>query len=143
MTAAELVYRIKNAWQGIRGRTGFSSAVVFTMSLALGTLFCAFGLFYYLVVKPLPYLDSDKIYKVEQVQIDKTGKPNIRTYGYKSMLDFYKRQEVFSEAGLVRYHDEVLTSLNSQPKVSTAYATPDFFTTLGVKAHLGRLFNST
>lgn len=143
MIAAELMYRVKNAWQGIRSRAGFSAAVIFTMSLTLGTLFCAFGLFYYLVMKPLPYQDSDSIYKVEQVQIDKTGKPNVRAYGYKSMLDFYKRQEVFSEVGIVRYHDEVLTSLNSQPKVSTAYATPDFFTTLGVKAHMGRLFNSS
>jgi len=137
------LYFLKVAWQGLGKRPGFTFSVISTMSVTLGALFCVGGLFYFLVLKPLPYQDQDLLYKVEKVQIDKLGLPNVKAYGYASLVHLYKNQSVFSSVGIAHYDDEVLVSHPSQPKVPTAYVTPDFFETLGVSTYLGRLFDDS
>lgn len=136
-------YLLRVAWQGLSNRLGYAFSVISTMSFTLGVLFCTTSLFYFLVVQPLPYDEPERLYKVEKVQIDKTGQPNVKAYGYASLIHFYENQDSFSTTGIAHYDDDVIVSHPSQPLVGMTYITPDFFTTLGTEAHLGRLFDET
>lgn len=140
------VYQLRTASQNLLGRRSFALSVVLTMSITLGILLNAAGLFYYLVLQPLPYPESERLYKVEQLQIDTSGLPNVNAYGYASLMHLYQQQQlehaVFSSVGLAHYDDEVLVSHPAQPKLATSYITADFFQTLAAKPHLGQLFQS-
>ncbi|WP_233080744.1 ABC transporter permease [Rheinheimera soli] len=138
------VYQLKTAWKNLHRRRGFALSIVLTMSITLGILLNATGLFYYLVLQPLPYPESEQLYKVEQLQIDKSGLPNVNAYGYASLMHLYQQQQqdqaLFSSVGLAHYDDEVLVSHPDQPKLATSYITADFFQTLGAWPQLGQLF---
>ncbi len=140
------VYQLRTASQNLLRRRSFALSVVLTMSITLGILLNAAGLFYYLVLQPLPYPESERLYKVEQLQIDTSGLPNVNAYGYASLMHLYQQQQlehaVFSSVGLAHYDDEVLVSHPAQPKLATSYITADFFQTLAAKPHLGQLFQS-
>ncbi|EGM77046.1 ABC-type antimicrobial peptide transport system, permease component [Rheinheimera sp. A13L] len=139
------VYQLKTAWKNLHRRRGFALSIVLTMSITLGILLNAVGLFYYLVLQPLPYPESEQLYKVEQLQIDKSGLPNVNAYGYASLMHLYQQQQqdqaLFSSVGLAHYDDEVLVSHPAQPKLATSYITADFFQTLGAWPQLGQLFH--
>jgi len=139
----EYTYQLKRAWNSIKGRKGLSLSVISTMGLTFGTFFCAASLFYTLIVKPLPYPDQERLYSIEQVQIDNSGQKNVRALTYANLIYFYKNQQLFSEVGLAHYADEVLSSQPNQPRLYTAYITPDFMSTIGATVYLGRLFDST
>ena len=138
---SEFVYQLKYAWASIVSRKSLSMGIIVTMSLTLAALFIAASLFYLLVVKPLPYPDQDKLYRVDQIQYDNNDKENVNAYGYASLMHLYRKQEVFSQVGLIDYNDEILSSDPSQPRVYTSYITPDFLTTVGATTQLGRIFD--
>lgn len=137
-------YQLKTAWQNLQRRRAFALSIVLTMSITLGILLNAAGLFYYLVLQPLPYPESERLYKVEQLQIDRSGLPNVNAFGYAGLMHLYQQQQqdqaLFSSVGLAHYDDEVLVSHPAQPKLATSYITADFFQTLAAAPHLGQLF---
>lgn len=140
------VYQLKTAWKNLHRRRGFALSIVLTMSITLGILLNAVGLFYYLVLQPLPYPESEQLYKVEQLQIDKSGLPNVNAYGYASLMHLYQQQQqdqaLFSSVGLAHYDDEVLVSHPAQPKLATSYITADFFPDAGSLASAWSVISS-
>ena len=79
-------YLLKQAWASLKGKPGFVSAVVTTMSLSLGALLCVFTLAYLLLVSPLPYPESDALFTVEHNLVDNNADVDGRAFTYPNFF---------------------------------------------------------
>lgn len=140
---SQLIYQFKQAWASLSKKPGFVSTVVITMGTTLGALLCIVTLAYLLLLKPLPYPEQDNLYKVEHAIGDKSGETNAKAFTYPGLIHLYKNQDVFKQAALVHYGEDVLTSLPNQPTVNTGYITPEWFNLLDTSMVLGRRFELT
>ncbi|MFB1000095.1 MAG: hypothetical protein QMC13_07685, partial [Colwellia sp.] len=122
-------YQLKQAFLSLKKKPGFVFSVISTMGITLGALLCVLTLAYVMLIKPLPYPDQDRLYRVDSQQFDAAGALNVTAFSYPSLVHLYrhqqeKNQQVFDQVALSIYDDEVLTSLATQPTLSTAYVTP-------------------
>ena len=63
-----------------------------------------------MLMKPLPYPEQEKLYRVVQSQIMQNGQVDNDLFTYPGLIHFYKNQTHFSEAALIHYDDN-----DSQP----------------------------
>jgi predicted permease len=134
------IYQLKQAFLSLKKKPGFVFSVVSTMGITLGALLCVLTLAYVMLIKPLPYPDQDRLYRVDSQQFDAAGALNVTAFSYPSLVHLYKNQQVFDQVALSIYDDEVLTSLATQPTLSTAYVTPEWFELAGANMAMGRAF---
>jgi predicted permease len=141
-------YQLKQAFLSLKKKPGFVSSVVSTMGVTLGALLCVLTLAYVMLIKPLPYPDQDRLYRVDSQQFDAAGALNVTSFSYPSLVHLYrhqqeKNQQVFEQVALSMYDDEVLTSLATQPVLATAYITPEWFELAGAAMTIGRAFDES
>jgi predicted permease len=136
-------YLFKQAWASLKGRPAFVSAVVVTMGTTLGALLCILTLAYLLILQPLPYPEQDKLYNVAHSVSNKTHETNVEAFSYPGLIHLYKNQDVFEQAALIDYGQDVLTSLPNQPTLKTGYVTPEWFELLDAPMLMGRMFEAT
>ena len=140
---SQFFYQQKQAWQSLKGTPGFVASVTTTMGLTLGALLCVLTLAYVMLVKPLPYPEQDKLYRVIQSQIMQNGQVDNDLFTYPGLIHFYKNQTHFSEAALIHYDTNILTSSPKQPSFKMGYVTPQWFSLLDIPMLLGRQFEQT
>ena len=136
-------YFIKQAWASIRQKPGFVATVVTTMGTTLGALLCVLTLGYLLIVETLPYPEQEQLYKVLHVIGDKSDEKSAQFFTYPGLIHLHKNQDVFDKTALIQYGQDVLTSLPSQPTLSTGYVTPQWFELLAAPMQMGRKFQFT
>ena len=136
-------YQLKQALLSLKKKPGFVFSVISTMGITLGALLCVLTLAYVMLIKPLPYPDQDRLYRVDSQQFDADGALNVTAFNYPGLVHLYKNQQVFDEVALSIYDDEVLTSLATQPTLSTAYVTPEWFELTAASMAMGRPFSES
>jgi len=136
-------YQLKQAYLSLKQKPGFVFSVVSTMGITLGALLCVLTLAYVMLLKPLPYPNQERLYRVDSQQFDATNVLNVTAFSYPSLVHLYKNQQVFEEVALTIYDDEVLTSHNQQPQLSTAYVTPEWFELTAASMAIGRPFSGS
>jgi predicted permease len=137
------LYLLKQAWASLKGKPGFVSAVVTTMSLTMGALLCVLTLAYLLLVSPLPYPDSDRLVTVEHNLIDKDGGIDGRAFTYPNLMHLYAKQNTFSDLALLYIDADVLVSEPSHPTLPLAFITPEWFSLVGADMAMGRSFEQS
>lgn len=139
----QFIYQQKQAWASLKKKGAFVATVVATMGTTLGALLCILTLAYLLILQPLPYPEQNRLYDVVHAIGDKTGETNAQSFTYPGLIHLYKNQNVFDQAALINYGQDVLTSLPNQPTLNTGYATPEWFELLDAPMQLGRIFEAT
>jgi ABC-type antimicrobial peptide transport system permease subunit len=135
------IYQLKQAFLSLKKKPGFVFSVISTMGITLGALLCVFTLAYVMLLKPLPYPESDSLYKVVHQRFAANNEPQYEAYSYPNIINLYKNQTVFSNQALIFYDQDVITSLGHQPNISIGYITPEWFELLGSTFTLGQGFN--
>jgi len=133
-----IAYQFKQAWLGIRQKTGFISSIVLTMGLTLGALLCVLTLSYLMLFEPLPYPDQERLYWVEHNLNDDKGANRAGAFTYPGLVHFYKNQTTFEQSAMLMFSQDVLTSNAEQPMMNTTYITPQYFSLLDTPMALGR-----
>ncbi|WP_339721044.1 ABC transporter permease [uncultured Paraglaciecola sp.] len=136
-------YLLRQAWASLKGKPGFVTAVVTTMSLTFGALLCVFTLAYLLLVSPLSYPESDSLFTVEHNLIDRNGDVDGNAFTYPNLMHLYAKQTVFSELAVMYYDADVLVSQPSHPTLPISFITPEWFSLLGADMAVGRSFAAT
>lgn len=139
----QFIYYQKQAWANLQKKVAFVATVIITMGTTLGVLLCVLTLGHLLLVKPLPYPEQDRLYKVNHIMDDNKGEITANAFTYPGLIHLYKNQDIFEETALFYYSEDVLTSLSHQPRLAVGYITPEWFNLLGSKVALGRLFEAT
>ncbi len=138
-----LRYHLRTSWDNLKNKPYFTGTIVLTMGITLGALLCILTLAYSLIVQPLPYPDQQDLYRVEQVGLDSNDKKRGSRYSYQSIIHLYKNQSVFDKASLIYYSQDEITSLTSEPSMSTSYVTPEWFSLFDTPMIKGRMFEQT
>lgn len=133
-----LAQDIRFAVRMLRRAPAFTTIVIITMALGIGATTAIFSVVDSVVLKPLPYPESDRIVRLYQL----TDKGARNSVSQPNFHDWAERTHSFS--GVALLSGWTGTSTVETPTGPTlarvAPVTRDFFTVLGIHARLGRLF---
>jgi putative ABC transport system permease protein len=113
---------------------GFTVVAVLTLALGIGANAAIFGLVDAVLLKPLPYTESERLVKLYAREEMGSTFP----ISPADFLEHYSQANCFERLAAYRQSSFNLTGPESPERVSGAVVTPDFFAVLGVNAQLGR-----
>ncbi|MHB8654162.1 MAG: ADOP family duplicated permease [Terriglobia bacterium] len=118
---------------------GFTAVAIITLALGIGANTAIFSVINAVLLRPLPYPDSDRLVMLWErnpargVEQEKATGPDF--------IDWRRQNHVFeSIAGWLGSEEFNLASPSGVEKVKGVYASSDLFSVLGVKPQLGRTF---
>ena len=126
------------AFRMLSKNPGFSAIAILTLALGIGANTAIFSVVYAVLLKPLPYTDSEQLFTVFQ-QGTKDAK-NKNGFSFANMRDFQAQSDVFVSLSGVQAHQLTLTGHGDPFVIDTSVVTPDLFTTFQVQPILGRAF---
>ncbi|MGD1091122.1 MAG: ABC transporter permease [Bryobacteraceae bacterium] len=129
---------LRNSFRTYLRAPGFTAAAVLVLGLGIGATTAIFTLVNSLLLKPLPYPDSDRLVWV-------WGLPPHSGFGYNALLgpDFLEikaQNQSFSSVGGMSRLSWNVTGAGEPQRLSGAMVTEGFFETLGVRPVVGRTF---
>jgi putative ABC transport system permease protein len=121
----------------LRKSPGATAVMVFTLALAIGATTAIFSVVYGVLLRPLPYTDSNRIMAVFEVN-SKGGWSHLADPNFD---DFRDQNRSFQAIAKYQY-DVVSVSGASQPsRTAVAAISPDFLKVFGIQPMLGRDFS--
>jgi putative ABC transport system permease protein len=119
---------------------GFAAVAVLTLALVIGANTAIFSIVRHVLLKPLPYPDSDRLVTLWERSHER-GMEQERVSG-PDYLDWRQQNTVFANLSVNPGWDGVetfnLVAADSTVKIRASYVSASFFPTLGVNALLGR-----
>ena len=132
-----MINDLRFAFRMLAKTPGFTAVAVLTLALGIGANTAIFSVINAVLLRPLPYKDTSHLFALSMVhqQSGARGSP----MSPSDVLDFRADNRSFEFAA---FADDALnyTSGETPEQVSSAYATAEFFSTLGVAPLLGRGF---
>jgi putative ABC transport system permease protein len=129
----------KYSFRQLRNNPGSTAIMVFTLALSIGAATAIFSVVYGVLLRPLPYNDSNRIMAIFEVTSE--GRPN--RLADPNFDDFREQNRSFQ--AIAKYIDNTASiSGASQPtRTTVASVSPDFLKVFGVQPLLGRDFTSS
>lgn len=122
----------------LRKNPGFTIVAVLTLALGIGANTAIFSVIDSVLLRPLPYKDSDHLVILWENDTKESNPHN--TVAPPDFLDWQSQNTVFTDmAGLVDERDN-LTGNGEPEQVVVQLVTPNFFAVLGVNPLMGRGF---
>jgi len=120
---------------------GFTAAFVLVLTLGIGANTAVFTVINSVLVRPLPYPNSDRLFALGETPRNLTGSP-IRRVIDQHYEAFRQKDVFFEHLTTFDEHDADLAGAGTPVHVPAASVTSEFFETFGVKPVLGRTFLS-
>ena len=132
-----LIQDIRHAVRQLVAHPGFTVVAVLTLALGIGVTTAIFSVVDHLMLRELPYPESDRIVTVWQDN-RREGIPrgDVAPGNY---LDWRERSHVFETLGAAEPYSMDLTGQGRPENIFSALVTEGFFEALGVRPQLGRL----
>jgi predicted permease len=128
------------AVRGLARSPGFAATVVVTLSLGIGASTTIFSLIDTVLIRPLPYPDSERLVAIQE------AKPAEQYYGTgvsPGRLEDWQRLNGALDSVAGSYLDNLTDTTGTSPeRLSAAYVSPRFFSVLGAPAALGRVLTA-
>jgi predicted permease len=123
----------------LAAKPGFTLAAVLTLALGIGANTAVFSVIDGLLLRPMPYEDDSRL-----VEIYNTYPKNDLINAGDSIPDYLDRRDqagALADSGLYHRQSYNLNVQGAPERLNGTMATPSTFSTLGVPAALGRVFN--
>lgn len=129
------------AMRSLLKNPGFLSVVVVSLALGIGANTTIFSVINALIYRPLPYPDPDRL---TVIWATVPGHPDWREAPpIAEVVDWKAQNHVFDDIALVSNTDsDTISGVGEPETVSVQYATPNFFSLLGVSPERGRIFRT-
>jgi len=129
---------LRHALRVLRNSPGCTAVAVLMLALAIGAATAIFSVVYGVLLRPLPYKDSNRIMAVFEVTTNGTWSP----LADPNFNDF--RDQNHSFQAMAKYNADIASvSGGSQPtRKMVASVGPEFFNVFGVQPILGRNFSA-
>ena len=132
---------IKTAFHSLLKAKTYWITVVLTLGITLGALVAMFNLNYQLLIKPLPYVDQERLYLLRGDAFTHGQLDLANMYPYPVAVEAYKKAgDYFDEFALVYFGTDVVRSFTDTPLVTTSYVTPEYLSLANVSMAMGRSF---
>ncbi len=141
-----IIAAFETVWADVRVATrsllknpGFLVVVILSLALGIAANSTIFSVMDALLYRPLPYPQPEKlvvIWETDQAHPDSRNAPPIA-----ELLDWQKQNRAFEDIALVSFNDRASVAGLGEPRqLHTQYVTPNFFSLLGAKPEVGRVF---
>jgi len=126
------------AVRALLARPAFSALVILTVALGVGANTTIFSLVYGILLRPFPYPDPDRLFRIETRLSKTTGAT--RGASVYDLADWREQNRAFTDlAGYISF-DNNLEAPNGAQAVAMTMATPALFSVLETRPFLGRTF---
>jgi predicted permease len=115
---------------------GFAVIAILTLALGIGANTALFSVVNGVLLNPLPYEQPDRLVAV----YSKTQQFSHSSISYPNFLDWVRAQSSFSEMAAFREDVYSLTGMGEPERLKAEMISANFFSLLGVKPVVGRLF---
>jgi len=139
---------MENFWADLRlsarsllKNPGFLVVVVLSLALGIAANSTIFSVLNALLYRPLPYPDPGRLVVIWQAE---HSKPNVRQAPpIAEVVDWKKQNDVFEDISLSSFNDVAIAAGIGEPRpLRTQHVTPNFFSMMGAKPVLGRVFQA-
>lgn len=121
----------------LRRRPGFTIAAVLSLSLGIGLTTAIFTMLNAVVLRPLPYQQSERLMWMSEVlKMNSTDEVTITEH----FLEWRDHNQSFTELAAYNYQTRNLTGVNEASEVATARVSASFLPLLGIQPVIGRNF---
>jgi predicted permease len=133
-----LLQDVRHAFRQLRKAKLFTASAALTLALGIGASTAVFAVLDTVVLRPLPFPESDRLMAFRS--IDRRGTPHPSTLSYPNFFDFRAQNRVFEH--LASYRDSRFSLTDSLPAIQVPgeIVSWDLFSALGVQPELGRGF---
>ena len=129
---------LRFAFRQFRKSPGFTLVAVLTLALGIGACTAIFSLVETVLLRPLPYPQTDRVMSVMQ---QFKGTRNI-PFSWPNFQDVQRENRSFEALALVQRGDYTLSGLGEAEKIRGALVSSEFFRVLGVPMIQGRPFTA-
>ena len=130
---------LKFAFRQLLKNPGFTAVAVLTLALGIGANTTIFTVIDAVLLRPLPYKDSDRIVDINEGPV---GKPAAYGVSLPNFVDWREQTTVFEElAGVHMWWTAVLKGAGEACRFGGHVITEDYFKILGGEVVAGRLFS--
>jgi predicted permease len=134
-----LLQDIRYAARGLRKNPGFVTIVVLSLALGIGANSTIFSVINALLYRPLPYEHAERLVVIWEMQL--SHPENWQPPPIAELLDWKSQNHVFEDIALTSSTEAAVMSGIGEPQpIRLQDVTPNFFSLLGVKPVLGRIF---
>ncbi|HSL68771.1 MAG TPA: ABC transporter permease [Longimicrobiales bacterium] len=136
----ELLTDVRYSVRALRKSPGFTAVAVLTLALGIGANTAIFSVLDGVVLRPLPYPEPDRLVRVAS-QFPSMGFQKF-WISPPEFFELKERNRSYASLGAYRTGRVSVGGSEAPLRATSAIATADLFTTLGVPALLGRPFNA-
>lgn len=150
-TRSGLSQSIRSLWRD----KSFMLTVVLTMAFACGVFLAVLTLIWQLLLQPLPYPAAEQLHVLQYQRLDGNGKLQSSSLLQPAAEHLYQLKQLWQQPtqqpateplpaiglALLQQAQDVVMSSPAQPRVSSAYISPEAVTMLGMPLLLGAGFN--
>ncbi len=126
---------IKYSLRQLKKSPGFTMAAVLTLAIGIGANMTMFSVVNAVLLRPLPFEDSDRLVLVQQ--------GTSPTCSYPDFLDWREQDQIFADFSAYTAAMFELVGRDGAHKVDGARVSGEFFAMLKTSAYLGRTFTTT
>lgn len=134
-----IVRDFRHACRSVRNSPGFAAAVVATLALGIGANTAIFSLIYSVLLKPLPYPGSDRVFSVETV-VPRHGELPSLPMRVQDYLEWRQAKTAFESVAALTPAQWNLTGDGEPERLGGALVSANFFTFIGAPPQRGRAF---
>jgi predicted permease len=135
---ASFVQDLRYALRTLLKSYGFTAVAVLTLALGIGANVATFSVVYGVLLKPLPFPHPEQLVRV----FDDLRGPNEQDVGMSApeLWDLQDRSGLFQEISAVAPSNSAVGGGDRTIRAESLVTSPDYFTLLGAKPELGRVF---
>ena len=138
---SDFMYDVRYTLRSWFRNPGFATTVILTLALGIGANSAIFSVVDGVLLRPLPYDDSDRLVMVWQN--DRLRGTQLEWFSGPDYFDLLERHEVFGAAAAWEVRRGTLTGPDNEPQQITVVATShQLFPMLGATPLLGRVFDA-
>ena len=131
---------LRFALRSLRKHSGFTAIAIGTLALGIGANAAIFAVVNAVVLRPLPFPDADRLVRVTADAVglgsQDLGVSAPELYAYR------ERTDLFEDISGVYAIDANLTEIDEPERVEVLLVSPSYFSLLGVRPQLGRVFRT-
>jgi putative ABC transport system permease protein len=131
---------LHEATRQLRRSPGFSALVVLVIALAVGATTAVFSLVNAVLLRPLPYPDPATLWAPHLVNEGGGFRSPWAPFSHPKYRTFLEAQQVFAQVGAYTDENFNLTAGETPERIASEMVTPDYFSVLGARPLVGRLF---
>ena len=137
-----LVQDLTYGMRTLRARPTFAVLAVLMLALGIGANTAIFSVVNAVLLRPLPFRDSDRLVRVWHTPPAKSF-PGIDKFSVSAAnyIDWKRDNHVFEDMAIYSYRGFTLTGVAQPQQVDASSVSQGFFETLGVPPMLGRIFS--